>query len=359
MAVVRNLTPLLAGLLVVFTSAVCAALQVELVAIPIDPAIAAVYPSLGNAQTWQLQVTSDNDLLFMELHLRAAGGEMFQVAPPLGRDDAPANPVLLIINPALAYDSYTRVPQEAGPPNQPPGWDYGDQYSGPTGITSTELHVWRDDPSNLPGLSSFPVAQVTYLLEEAPLEQQWIARFFERSPGGEVVEHFYATPGLTSPFGADATLDLRVDGDDLAVWSAEFGESAELPLSFAAYDIDHDGDTDEWDVSTQLIHLGATNATQEQGDVDGNHIVSVDDYKLLRQLHYGHRWSLADFDQNLLVDGSDFLAWQRAAGGGFPQAATALASAVPEPAAAGLVATIVTAAGLRRRAIGLAGARPR
>jgi len=83
-----------------------------------------------------------------------------------------------------------------------------------------------------------------------------------------------------------------------------------------AADFDEDGDVDGMDLTRWRNGFG-TGATHMQGNAD------------------------ADGD----VDGADFLAWQRQLGGG---AATAAATTVPEPAAAGLVG-VGFALGCRRR----------
>jgi hypothetical protein len=321
---------LLAGVLT--PRAARAELVAELVQIPISAEAIADEANLANAQTWQLRVTDNYDLMMLELYVKVAGGEIYQHQFGDATHSNPPHPALFQVWPALAFDSYVALPGIAGPFG-PSSDDYRDIYMGPYGFEPSAAHLWINKTSRGEPPNGYTAAQLTLIPNQPTVDLQWIGRVYERTAEG-AVERVFTSPGLASPFAADPNLDFKVDGADLTLWAAHFEQTDEPPAVFNPtydVDIDDDGDTDNLDGGILLTNFGRTNATPGQGDVNDSGTVNSDDYKIFFHYNWGHKWNPADVDQDRDVDGADFLQWQRHVGGGFPEPPTQGAARVSEP----------------------------
>lgn len=332
------------GLCFVFSalSAARAEFHAEFVQIPITAAAINASPQLATAQTWQLQVTADHDLLSMEIHVRVSGATLFQ--HPLGIPDGPPSVPLQAAFPSLAFDSYLDLPGDSpNAPFVPTGDDLRSHYSGPFDFTPTSVDRWLINTSNDPPPVSYVASQLTLVPTEGAIQHDWLVRFYEQTPGQEVIEHVVASPGLFSPFGGDANYDFRVDHADFEPWSNGFGQVGGAPFEFSPpgrfVDLDGDGDTDHFDGGILLLNQGASPATPQQGDVDGDGVVDADDRKVLFDYEWGHKWNAGDLNQDLRIDGADFLQWQQQFGNGF--SATHAIQLTPEPSSATLIASLL------------------
>jgi hypothetical protein len=324
-------------------SAVRAAIQVELVQIPVTAEAINSDPLLATAETWRLHVNADGRIFSLELYIRTAGATIYQNPPGTTANLAPPDPLFVSLIPARAFDSYFTVPSTIPSRYEPSGTNYTNLTDGPYNWTPAEVHAWVHSTSPLDGPHSYTAAQVTFLPDLPEYDHEWIARMYERLPDGQAAEYVFTSPGLTSPFEGDVNLDFKVDGADLEILTANFGQSATLPIDFgfgeAVLDFDSDGDTDDFDGAILLSNYDLTNATPEQGDVDGDGAVGANDYKYFFHYNWGHKWNPADLNQDLAVDGADLLQWQRNLGGGFTLPPTFIpeAAAVPEPSSFFLV----------------------
>ncbi len=324
--------------------------QAGFVQVPITAAAINASPELADAQTWQLQVTADNDLLSMEIHVRISGAILFQHA--FGSTDWPPDPQLQAVFPSLTFHSYLDMPgDKVNRLFYPKGQDLRSYFNGPFDFTPSSVDSWLFNSSNDPPPIDYVAAQLTLVPTEGLVQHEWLVRFYERTPAMDVVEHIVVSPGLTSPFGGDINYDFMVNDADLGIWSTNFGQRAEPPFEFSPanrfVDFDSDGDTDHFDGGILLMNLGASPATPEQGDVDGGGAINGDDLKILFDYEWGHKWNSGDVNQDLQVDGADFLQWQRQFGSGF-SSVVATGAAIPEPASRTLALMVFSLLAARR-----------
>ncbi|HEX6960628.1 MAG TPA: dockerin type I domain-containing protein [Lacipirellula sp.] len=313
-----------------FATQLHAEFQAEFVQIPINAAAIDDEPDLANAQTWQLRVTADHDILAMELYVQLTGSTFFQ--SPFGGNFGPVNPLFLPFAPAAEFDTYLWPNNLAGNYGPITGSDYLELYDGPYGFTPTELHQWVFSTTYSTPAAT-PYAQLTFVPRgEAPIEHKWLARFYERLGPSNVREHIVTFPSdLESPFGGDVNLDFTVNSQDLQEWVTNYGQSGDLPENRRHLDLDGDGDTDSIDAAILLSNFN-TQGSPDQGDIDGDGVIDSDDMKSLLHWGLGYMWNPADIDEDKDVDGADFLQWQRQLGNGFLAVEAPGAHAAPEPA---------------------------
>jgi hypothetical protein len=303
----------------------------ELVRVPISAAAVADEPALANAETWQLKVTADHQILSYELYVQLSGGTFYQ--SNFGVENRRPYSEYFPLFPAAEFDSYLTM-IAIGVTNLPFSSDYNIPYDGPYHFTPTASHHWIYNETRQPPPVAYPFAQMTVVPTAPGMVHSWIGRFYERLPNGAIVDHVVTFPeDLDAPFDADINLDFTVDDEDVPIWNQNFGLSGDLSPEKGTYDLDDDGDVDEFDglIMTLNTFYGSS-LYPGRGDFNNNGRVDGDDWKLLYHWNLGHKWNRADIDQNRNVDGYDFLQWQRQMGNGFRATPTSNSAPVPEPA---------------------------
>lgn len=296
---------------------------------------------LTNAQSWQLKTTTDETLLYLDLHLFTRSGTLFR-HPAYGNTTFPVGPFgppLDAIFPSAAASSYYHAPSGQQGIAAPDHW---------IPARPRELHVHAYDLKVNGPLNEFPLVQLTMIPEDGVIDYQLIADFYVSGPDDSIELHTFAYPSSIGGMRtADVNYDFTVDSADLGVIVDHFGATVdESPIR---YDVDLDGDFDYYDAGIILLDYYDPESTG-QGDINGDGIVNWVDVKIGLESHGLRAWDPADLDDNLQVDGNDFLIWQQQLGNGLPSAAPAAAHATPEPA--GLIQLLLSAASLafaRRR----------
>jgi hypothetical protein len=195
-------------------------------------------------------------------------------------------------------------------------------------------HAFTYQGSLTPGPVNNPkVAQITMLPDDGEIEFRLYAQAYLRGPHNTIVrESYYFPDNFAGTLDADANRDFAVDAADLASWTSHAGATADATFP-NSNDVEADGDNDYIDLATVLAHIGQP-GTRADGDVTGNGQVDIDDTKVAYLYPGMQSWNVADFNDDLVVDGNDFLVWQREVGHGFVQP-TSVAT-VPEPASVAL-----------------------
>jgi hypothetical protein len=289
---------------------------------------------LTDAQAWHLQATTDLPVLLIDLHLFPLAGSVFhhplrQTQTGLKIDQVGVTgPPLTGLFPALTADTYVNLPSSSGIIDDD-DWIAGDPR---------EIHHHFYSTIQESALSDFTAAQITMLSEGGSIDFRLYVDFYLSGADDSVVKQsFYYPPTFSGPLAADANLDFRVDAQDLEILRSQFGATGEA-VTLNQADVDDDGDVDLFDGAMILKHFPGP-GTAAQGDVNGDGNVDINDLKIFQFNNNGLKWNRADLDEDLDVDGDDFLLLQRGMGNGFVDEATSPNAAnVPEPAAVSILA---------------------